>query len=87
MADKRSHATDPAQLRQIPAVNGTRVGSPGTRRARGNRALSDCVSIMPDGQVKVFRALNKSRKIRVRPEVIEVRDFAHLQAIRKTRRI
>lgn len=74
MADKRSHATDPATLRAIPAVNGTRVG--GTRKPRtSTKALSDCISYNasdPDNAT-VFKPLHKRHKQRTHPTVV-VRD-------------
>ena len=73
MADKRWTGFDP-ELRQIPATNATRVGSPGTRKPRLNRAMSDCISYNvndPDGTVKIFEASRKTRKQRIRTEVVE----------------
>lgn len=73
MADKRSHAEDPATLRAIPAVNGTRIG--GTRKPRTRtKALSDCISynVNDPSQVSIFRA-KRGPKRRIRPEV-SIRD-------------
>lgn len=71
MADKRSHATDPATLRAIPAVNGTRVG--GTRKPRTRtKALSDCITYNANDPTNahVFAPLRKRHKQRTHPTVV-----------------
>lgn len=84
----RSSAIDPAELRAIPATNGTRInGTSNSARLRkyGNRtkALSDCISynVSDPDNVKTFSELKNPRKL-ASPRKVSQRIF---EAPRDTR--